>query len=106
MVFPRPKRGEGTHMGKSPCSGPCLEHKKAFQREVRCSSLGESLSHHSSTAGLDEQSQSMVSELYCRKAERKREDKIKTEASYGHVEKRKKGGGKGELEVRVRKERA
>ena len=34
--------------------------------------LGESLSHHSSMAGLDEQSQSMVLELYCRKAGRKR----------------------------------
>jgi hypothetical protein len=30
--------------------------------------LGESLSHHSSTVGLDEQRQSMVLELYCRKA--------------------------------------
>ena len=29
--------------------------------------LGGSLSHHSSIAGLDEQRQSMVLELYCRK---------------------------------------
>jgi hypothetical protein len=35
--------------------------------------LGESLSHRSSTAGLDEQRQSMVLELYWRKAGRKRE---------------------------------
>jgi hypothetical protein len=33
----------------------------------------ESLSYCSSTAGLDEQRQSMVLELYCRKAGRKRE---------------------------------
>ena len=32
------------------------------------SSLAESLSHRSSTVGLDEQRQSMVLELYCRKA--------------------------------------
>jgi hypothetical protein len=38
----------------------------------RCS-LGESLSHRSSMAGLDEQRQSMVLELYCRKAWGKRE---------------------------------
>ena len=35
--------------------------------------LGESLSHHSSLVGLDEQRQSIVLELYCRKAGRKRE---------------------------------
>ena len=37
-------------------------------------------------ADFDEQRQSMVLELYCRKAERKREGKRKREASYGHVE--------------------
>ena len=42
-------------------------------REVRQGSLGESLSHRSSTEGLDEQTLSMVLELYCRKAGRKRE---------------------------------
>jgi hypothetical protein len=40
---------------------------------VRSSSLGESLFHHSSTAGLDEQRQSVGLELYCRKAGRRRE---------------------------------
>jgi hypothetical protein len=39
--------------------------------------LGGSLSHHSSIAGLDEQRQSMVLELYCRKSERKREGRKK-----------------------------
>jgi hypothetical protein len=35
--------------------------------------LGESLSHCPSTAGLDEQRQSVVLELHCRKAGGKRE---------------------------------
>jgi hypothetical protein len=43
----------------------------------------------------------MVLEFYCRKAERKREGR-KREASHDHVER----GGKGELEMRVRKLRA
>jgi hypothetical protein len=51
----------------------------AFWWEVRRGSLGESLSHHSSTVGLDEQRQSMVLELYCRKAGRKRERKRERE---------------------------
>jgi hypothetical protein len=54
----------------------------------------------SSMAGLDDQRQSMVLELYCRKAGKKREGR-KREASHGHVER----GGKGEregLEMRVR----
>ena len=46
---------------------------KAFLWEVICGSLGESLSHLSSTVGLDEQRQYMVLELYCRKAGGKRE---------------------------------
>jgi hypothetical protein len=54
--------------GKSFWSGPWLEPRKAFWWEVRCGSLGKSLSHHSSKVGLDEQRQSMVLELYCRKA--------------------------------------
>ena len=41
----------------------------------------------------------MVLELYCRKAERKREGR-KREADHGHVEKEGEGGG---LERRVRK---
>ena len=79
---------------------------KAFWLEVRWRSLGESLSHHSSTVGLDEQRQSMVLELYCRKAERKREGRKRERGCpwpYGE-------GGKGEreggLEMRVRKVRA
>jgi hypothetical protein len=45
----------------------------AFWLEVRRGSLGESPSYHSSMAGLSDQRQTMVLELYCRKAERKRE---------------------------------
>jgi hypothetical protein len=65
----------GSHAGESPWSSLWLECREAYQWEVRHGSLGESLSHHSSTAGLDEQRQSMVLELYCRKAWRKREDR-------------------------------
>jgi hypothetical protein len=43
-------------------------------------------------------------ELYCRKAEKKREDR-RREAGYGYVERRRKGGG-GELEMRIREVRA
>jgi hypothetical protein len=57
----------------------------AFWWEVRHHSLGEILSHCSSTVGLDHQRQSMVLELYCRKAERKRKCR-KREAGHGHVE--------------------
>jgi hypothetical protein len=39
--------------------------------------MGESLSRSSNTVVLDEQRESMVLELYCRKAERKREGKRK-----------------------------
>ena len=60
-----------SHAGESPLSSPWLECRKAFWWEVRRGSLGESLSHPSSMAGLDEQRQSMVLELYCRKAGRK-----------------------------------
>jgi hypothetical protein len=42
-------------------------------REARQGLLGDNLSHRSSMAGLDEQRQSMVLELYCRKAGGKRE---------------------------------
>ena len=44
-----------------------------------CGFLGENLSHRSSMAGLDEQRQSMVLELYCRKAGRKREGRKERE---------------------------
>ena len=66
-------------------------------RKLERSLLGENLSHHSSTAGLDDQRQSMVLELYCRKAKRKREGR-KREAGHGHVER----GGKGREKRRAR----
>ena len=51
--------GEGllgsSHMGKSPWSGPWLEHRKSFWWKVRCGSLGECIFHCSSTEGLAEQ---------------------------------------------------
>jgi hypothetical protein len=59
----------------------------AGAQEIRQGSLGESLSHHLSTAGLYEQRQSMVLELYCRKAGGRREGR-KREAGHGHI-----GGG-------------
>jgi hypothetical protein len=37
-------------------------------------------------AGLDDQRQSMVLELYCRKAGRKREGKRQRETGHGHEE--------------------
>ena len=74
-------------------SGPWLQCRKAFWREVRHGSLGESLFHHSSTAGLDERRQFMVLEFYCRKAGRKREAR-KRKTGHGHVER----GGKGKRE--------
>ena len=58
---------------------------EAFSWEIRHGSLGEGLFHRSSMAGLDEQRRAMVLEFYCRKAERKREDR-KEKASNGHVE--------------------
>jgi hypothetical protein len=66
-------RESGFHTGESPWSSLWLEGRKAFLWEVIHGFLGESLSHHLSMAGLDEQRQSMVLELYYRKAERKRE---------------------------------
>jgi hypothetical protein len=91
---------DSSHVSKSPWSGLWLEHRKAFLLEVRHGSLGESLSRRSSTAGLDEQRQSMVLELYCRKAGRRRKGrKREGEACHGHME----GGGEGERK-RARKE--
>ena len=76
----------GSHLGESPWS---LELRKAFWLEVRSDSLGESLSHRSSMVGLHDQRQSMVLELYCRKAGGKREGrKREGEASHGHMERR------------------
>jgi hypothetical protein len=68
----------------------------AFWQEIRRGSLGESPSHCSSTVGLHDQRQSMVLELYCGKAWRKREGR-KREASHGHVERGIKGERKGGL---------
>ena len=95
----------GSHTGESPWSGPWLEHRKAFHQKIGNGSLGESLSHCRSTVGLDEQRQSMVLELYCRKAGRKKKGR-KRETSHGHMERRGKERRKGELEMRVRKVRA
>jgi hypothetical protein len=55
-------------------------------------------------AGLDEQRQSVVLELYCRKAGRKREGR-KREICHDHMERRGKGGREGWLAMRVRKVR-
>ena len=82
----------GSHLGESPWSGPCLGPSKALGQEVRHCSLGERLSHHSSLAGLDEQRHSMILELYCRKAGRKREGR-KREREAGHGQKEKGEGG-------------
>ena len=62
-----------SHAGESLWSGPWLEHWKA--------SLGEILSYHLSTAGLDEQRQSMFLQLYYKKAGRMREGRKKERLS-------------------------
>jgi hypothetical protein len=77
-------------VGESPWSGPWLEHRMAFWREVKHSSLA----HRSSMTGLNDQRQSMVLELYCRKAGRKKEGR-KREAGHGHME---RGGTEREKE--------
>jgi hypothetical protein len=59
-------------------------------------SLAESLSYPS-TAGLDEQRQSMVLELYCKKAEGERERERERE-KHGQEERRGKGKRERELE--------
>jgi hypothetical protein len=82
--------------------GLWLERRKAFQWEVRRCSLEESLFHRSSTAGLGEQRQSTVLELYCRKEERKREGR-RREAGHGHMGWGGEGVGEGELEIRMRR---
>lgn len=70
---------DGSHAGESPSSGLWLEHRMAFWWEVRRGSLGESLSHHSSTVGLDGQRQSMVLKLYYRKAGEREKVKVERE---------------------------
>jgi hypothetical protein len=91
-------------LGKNPWSGLWLEHRKAFLLEIRHSSLRESLSHHSSIVGLDEQRQSMVLELYCRKAGRKREGRER--GRRWPRREREEGRKRGGLEKIVRKVRA
>jgi hypothetical protein len=61
----------------------------ASWREVRHGLLEESLSHYSSMSGLDDQRESIVLQLYCRTAGKKREGK-KREAGHGHMDR----GGK------------
>ena len=80
--------------------------QESLLAEVRHGSLGESLSHRSSTAGLDEQRQSMVLELYCRKAGRKREGRKRERGQPWPRGERGKEGREGGIEMRVRKVRA
>jgi hypothetical protein len=70
-------------------------HRKAFHQEIRNGSLEESLSHHPSTADL-EQIQSMVLELYCRKARGKRKGRKRDRLAMA----KRREGGKGEREER------
>lgn len=95
-------RGEGvlggSSVGESPWSGLWLAHRKAFCQEVRRSSLREGLFHRSSTVDLDEQKWSMVLELYCRKAERK---KIERER-LAMVMWREEGEGRGRRRARLK----
>ena len=78
-----------------------MEHRKAFNWEIRNGLLGENLSHHPpNSVGLDEQRLSMVLELYYRKAGGKREGKREREAGHGQEERR----GKGERERQERLE--
>jgi hypothetical protein len=90
-----------------------LEYKMAFWQEIRRGLLGESLSHPSSTVGHDEQKQSMVLELYCRKegrnrGGRKRERPAMAMWSEGGKGKRKQGlkNKKGEGLKRARRGQA
>jgi hypothetical protein len=71
-----------------------MEHRKAFHWKIRNVSLEESLSHHPSKAGLDEQRQSMVLELYGRKVGGKKEGKKERETGHGQEKKRGKRRGK------------
>jgi hypothetical protein len=57
---------------------------------IRNSSLGENLSHHPSAEGLGEQRQSMVLELYCRKAGGKRKGKRERDLPWPRGEKGKR----------------
>jgi hypothetical protein len=92
--------------GRSPCSGRSVAGvQEGFQLEVRYGSLEESPLCCPIMASLDEQRLSMFLELYCRKEERKWEGR-RREDSHGHVERGWKGGGEGELEMRIREVKA
>jgi hypothetical protein len=78
-----------------------LECRKAFWWEVRHGLLGESLSHRSSRAVIDEQRQYIVLELYCGKAGGSKEGR-KREAGHDHKERGGNGEREGGLEMRVR----
>jgi hypothetical protein len=80
---------------------PWLQWRKAFWQQVRCGFLEENLLCCPNIVNLDEQRQSMVLELCCRKAERKKEGR-KTNVGHGHVERGGKWVGQGELEMRIR----
>ena len=68
------KGKRGSHTGKSEHRGLWLEHRKAFNWEIRNGLLGEKLSPHPpNSVGLDEQRLSMVLELYYRKTGGERE---------------------------------
>jgi hypothetical protein len=94
------KGGEGkgeavldvSHADESPWSDPWLEHRMAFWLEVRHGLLGESLSHHSSKVVLDDQRQSMVLDIYCRKTGVKREGKKKERVAMAMWREGGKGG--------------
>jgi hypothetical protein len=73
--------------------------RRPSRGDVRQSSLGESLAHHLSTVGLDEQRQSVVLELYCRKAGRKREGRKRERLAMAML-----GGGEGKRERRRERE--
>ena len=69
-----------------------MEHRKAFNWEIRNGLLGENLSHHPpNSVGLDEQRLSMVLELYYRKAGGKREGRKEREKETGHGQEERRG---------------
>ena len=66
-----------------------MEHRKAFNWEIRNGLLGENLSHHPpNSVGLDEQRLSMVLELYYRKSGGKEKKGGKKGTDYGQEERR------------------
>ena len=76
-----------------------MEHRKAFNWEIRNGLLGENLSHHPpNSVGLDEQRLSMVLELYYRKTGGEREGRKDRDWPWPR-------GKKGERRERERQER-